>query len=161
MWNKYKQNLHQSSPKTNETIRSKTKDYDSLVNAPAFLQDTGIVGSFLPFYIIIRRQAGLGTEHLKNDIRKYRYPGKRTRPDTTRRKPLFRRTYQREKAVSVPQTFHFLHPAARASGRLFRCRGGKLRRANAGFVVSKPLNGTVDAGTERSSVSVAKRTRNK
>jgi hypothetical protein len=75
--------------------------------------------------IFRRHQAGFGTQHLKNAIRECCYPGKRMRPDATRRKPFFRRTYQREKAVSkavsVPQTIHFLHPAADASGLFSRC----------------------------------------
>jgi hypothetical protein len=76
----------------------------------------------LPTFCIFRwHQFGFGTEHLKNDNRKCRYTGKRMRPDTTRRKPLFRRTYQRENAVTVPQPFHFLHPAASAFIRVFSC----------------------------------------
>jgi hypothetical protein len=59
----------------------------------------GIFGRFLTFCIFRRHQVGIGTEHLKNDIRECFYPGKRRRPDTRRRKPLFRRTYQREKAI--------------------------------------------------------------
>jgi hypothetical protein len=115
------------------------KDYDSLATTHAFLRDTILtqtttyssprlrfvgtpVSLAAPLYCICRRhQSGFGTEHLKNDIRECCYPGKRTRPDTARPVCLFRRTYQREKAVSVSQTFHFLHPAARASSRFFSC----------------------------------------
>jgi hypothetical protein len=96
------------------------KDYDSLVTALEFRRDAGIFRRFLTFYTFRRHQAGFGTEHLKNDIREYRYPGKPTRPDSTRWKPFFRCTYQSEKSVSVPQPFHFLHQAASASGRFFR-----------------------------------------
>jgi hypothetical protein len=56
------------------------------------------------------------------------YPGKRMRPDTSRRRPLFRRTYQREKSISVPQPLHFLHPAASASSRFFGCWWERMRR---------------------------------
>jgi hypothetical protein len=78
-------------PKDTETILVKAI-YDLLVIALAFLCDAGISNRFLTFCICRQYQAGFGTEHLKNGIRKYRYPGKRTRPDTKRRKPLFRRT---------------------------------------------------------------------
>jgi hypothetical protein len=77
------------------------KDYDSLVTALAFFRHAGIFGRFLTFCIFIRHQFGFRTEHLKNDIRECCYPGKRTRPDTSRPVGRFRRTYQREKAVSV------------------------------------------------------------
>jgi hypothetical protein len=105
------------------------KDYDSLVTTHAFIralvttlafvEDAGIFGRFLTLCSFGRHQAWFGTEHLKNDIRECRYAGKRTRPDTTIRKALFGRTYQREKAISVPHTFHFMHPATSAFGRFF------------------------------------------
>jgi hypothetical protein len=64
----------------------------------------------LPSVSVRRHQGGFGTEHLKNDIREYGYPGKYMRPDTKRWKPLFWHTYQMAKAV----------PVASASGRVFR-----------------------------------------
>jgi hypothetical protein len=129
-----KQNLHEShrrhraSPDIdNDSIATahapgcRCRDYDSLVTALLLLRDTGIFGRFLPSRIFRRQQAGFATEHLKNDIRECCYLSKRTRPDTTMREPLFRRTYQREKTVPVPQTFYFMYPAARASSRFFSC----------------------------------------
>jgi hypothetical protein len=104
------------------------KDYDSLVTVLAFLRDADIFRRFLTFHIFRRHQAGFGTDHLKSGIRVRCYPGKRMRPDTTRLVCLFRRTYQSETAVSVPQAFHFLHPAASASGRLFSCWWEQIRR---------------------------------
>jgi hypothetical protein len=78
------------------------KDYNSLVTAIASRWGAGIFGRYCTFHILREsHQAGLGTEHLKNDIRECCYPGKRMRRDTTRRKSFFRRTYQREKAVLV------------------------------------------------------------
>jgi hypothetical protein len=68
------------------------KDYDSLVTVLAFGGDADIFGCFLTFCIFRRHQAGFGAEHLKNNVRKYRYLGKSMRPDTTRWKPLSRRT---------------------------------------------------------------------
>jgi hypothetical protein len=47
---------------------------DSLVTTLAFLRDAGIFGRFLTSRIFRRYQVGFGTEHLKNDIRKCRYP---------------------------------------------------------------------------------------
>jgi hypothetical protein len=84
------------------------EDYDSLVAPLAFRRDAGIIRRFLTFCIFKRHQ------HLETDTRKYRYPG-------SRQNPLFRRTYQREKAIPVPQTFYFLHPAACVSGRFMEC----------------------------------------
>jgi hypothetical protein len=78
-----------------------TNPVNSLVTALVFLQGAGIFDRVLTFCIFGRHQVGFGTQHLKNDIRKYRYPGKCIRPDTTRRKRLLRRMYQRKKAVSV------------------------------------------------------------
>jgi hypothetical protein len=104
-----------------ETILTNTVLRRSLTRYPAYVSsDADILRCFLTSCIFRRHQAGFGTEHLKNDIRECCYPGKRTRPDTTRQKPIFRRTYQRAKAVSVPQTFYFLHPAASAFSRFFR-----------------------------------------
>jgi hypothetical protein len=109
------------------------KYYDSLVTALAFRGDGGIFSRFLTFCIFRRHQVGFGTEHLKKDFRKYRYPGKRMRPDTTRRKLRLRRTYERKKAVSVPQSFHFLHPVVSvnthvsASGGFFGCWWERIR----------------------------------
>jgi hypothetical protein len=48
------------------------------------------------------------------------------RPDTTEARPLSMHV-QREKAVSVSQTFRFLHPAARIC-RFFSCGGLKKVR---------------------------------
>jgi hypothetical protein len=98
---------------------SPDKDYDSLVNTQPRYHCWP-----LPYLLYLSSEdakLGFRTEYLKNDIRECRYPGKPMRPDTTRRKALFRGTYQREKAVSIPQTFQFLHPATRASGRVFSC----------------------------------------
>jgi hypothetical protein len=104
------------------------KDYDSYVTALAFLRDADIFGCFLTFRIFRRHQFGFGTKHLKNDIRECCYSGKRMRPDTMRRLRLFRRTYQRENAVSATQTLHFLHPGASSSGRFLSCWWGRRRR---------------------------------
>jgi hypothetical protein len=108
----------------------------SHVTALAFLENAGIFGHFLFICIFGRHQAGFGTEDIKNDIRKYSISGKRMRPDTSRRKHLFRRTYQREKAISVSQTFHFPHPAASASGRFFSCWRDLIMLAT-GYVEAK------------------------
>jgi hypothetical protein len=106
------------------------KDYSSLVTVLAFLRDASIFGRFLlTLCIFTRHQVGFGTEHLKNDISECCYPGKRMRPDTPWRKPLFRCTYQRAKDVPVPQPFRFLHPVAHASGRVFRCWWDRRRCA--------------------------------
>jgi hypothetical protein len=59
--------------------------------------------------------------YLKNNIREGRKPGKRTRPDSARRGPLFRRTCQNIKVVSVPHALHFLHPAAGTFCRFMDC----------------------------------------
>jgi hypothetical protein len=106
------------------------KDYDSLVIALAFLRDASIFGRFLTFRIFRRNQVGFRTKHLQNDIRECCYPGKRMRLDTTRRKPLFRRTRKIENVVSASQTFPFLHPAACASGRFVSCWWGRRKRTS-------------------------------
>jgi hypothetical protein len=112
---------HRGSISSGYCCRFPDKGYNSLVAAFAFVRDAGIYVRFLTFCICRWHQAGFGAEHIKNGIRKCCCQGKRTRPDTTRRKALFGRTYHREKAVSVPLTFHFLHPAARASSRFIVC----------------------------------------
>ena len=121
------------------------EDYDSLATTHAFLRDAAAETSMTkttthssPRLRLPGTPVSLATAPSlawygapKSDIRECCYPGKRTRPDTTMRKPIFRRTHQSEKAVSVPQTFHFLNPAASVSGRVFR-RWWNWRRRTTG-----------------------------
>jgi hypothetical protein len=120
-----------TSKMTSESVATRasacTYKSEKAVSVLAFLWDASNFGRFLASRNFRRHQAGFGTEHFKNDIRECCYPGKRMRPDATRSVCLFRRTYKGEKAVPVPQAFHFLHPAARASGRVLSCWWGRSR----------------------------------
>jgi hypothetical protein len=86
-----------------------------------FLRYIGIVGLFYFFRNFRGRQVRFGTEQLRNYIAMF--PGKRMRPDTTRRKSLFCCTpiKGRKRFRYPPHSFHFHFPHPIQLPVLLRC----------------------------------------